>query len=299
MKKLITYYLLTVLFYCFQVEGQVIYDTIPDDILEIGGFFPDEMMVFKDSGSLIYENCQIKDLPANYQQKGSVIISTVFGKNGLLLDTKVVMSINPIYDSIAFYRIQSIDGWMPGMLRGKFVNIPVILPIQFENGSIVNSNRLLSVFGKYVSEEEYSNREKIYDFLHSEEPSQSITSNDYIFKYFLANHLNENGTAFIDNYTRPNLFKSAYIKTNLSSKEDILYIISKNHKYRIEENKYPKRILLEKGKDYLLIAFKKTNGKQPQISIKSIDISKRMDINFKFEYYDKTRLIKELMMYAP
>ena len=299
MKNFIKYYLLFVLSISFHAEGQVVYDTIPNDTIFLGGLYPDKMMVFRDSSSLIYENCQVERLPENYQRNGSVIIETTFGKNGKLIDTKVVGGINPIYDSIAFERIQSLDGWMPGMLRGRFINIPVTLPVQFENGVIVNSTRLIGAYGNYISEEEYYERKNIFDFLNSEEPNQPITSNDTIFKYFLSNYFKKNGNAFVRKYSLPNIFKSVYIKTNLKSKEDILYIISENCSYSIAENKHPKRFLLEKDKNYILIAYKRISGEQPQISIKPIDISKRTIIEFEFKDYNKTLLIKEIEKYAP
>ena len=299
MKNFRKYYLLIVLCISFHAEGQVVYDTIPNDTIFIGGLYPDKMMVFRDSSSLIYKNCQIESLPANYQRNGSVIIETTFGKNGILIDTKVVRGINPIYDSIAFDRIQSINDWMPGMLRGRFVNIPVTLPVQFENGAIVNSTRLISAYGSFISEEEYFIRKKIFDFLNSEEPNQPITSNDYIFKYFLSNYFKKNGNAFVHKYSLPNIFKSVYVKTNLNSKEDILYIISENYSYSIEENKHPKNFMLEKDKNFILIAYKRIKGNQPQISIMPIDASKRFIIEFEFKDYSKTQLIKEIEKYAP
>lgn len=157
----------------------------------------------------------------------------------------------------------------------------------------------MKAYSYWISEEDYFERKKIFDFLNSEEPKQPITSNDYIFKYFLSNYFKKNGYAFVHKYSLPNIFKSVYVKTNLTSKEDILYIISENYSYNIEENKHPKRILLEKDKNYILIAYKRIEGQQPQISIKPMEITKRLKIDFEFMEYYKEQLIKEIEKYAP
>ena len=299
MKYKIIYFFLFVALTYRTTTGQVVYDTIPPDTLFIGGLYPDEMMVFRDSSYLIYDSCHIENLPDNYKLDGTVIIETTFGKDGQIKDTKIVRSINPIYDSIAFNRIQNINGWLPSMLRGRFVSLPMTLPVKFENGSLVNRHTLLLGFGNYVSEEEYLERKKTFDFIYSDEPNLPIITDKSVFKSFLLEQFKIYGSSFIFEYTIPNIFKSSIVKTNLNHNDDNLFIVTKGHIYHIEEIKRPKRVLLERKRDYILIAYRRVANEQPQIAIYKTEINNKEVIHFEFNNYNKSQLIEEIKKYAP
>ena len=149
------------------INGQVIYDTIPKLEEELIGT-PEEFVIIKDFDRQLK---QIK-YPDTLQVEGRVIVSTIFGKNGVLKDTKVIKSLNPVCDSIAFYGILSLKDWLPAMTRGKFVDMPFSIPIYFKREDLIKQKGTQLLFS--ATEKEYEKRKQIFDFVYSED-SEIIT----------------------------------------------------------------------------------------------------------------------------
>ena len=213
-------------------------------------------------------------------------------------NTRVVRSVNPIYDSNAFYCIQGLKGWIPGMLRGHFIDIPFTFPVKFEDGHILNQDRLVRSFKSNISIEKYLQRKRIFEFLNSDDPNQPIITNNETFKYFLTSHIDKEEYTYVHKYSPPNLFKMVILKTNLNSRNDKLYLVYKNHKYSISEVNNPKRLFLEKDRNYIAVVYRIIGEGRPQVSIKPIQCKNRCETLFEFENYSKGQLIQELNKYV-
>jgi len=279
--------------------GQIVYDTVPS-VVEIGGFVPEEMMVFKNYDDLVITSTPMPDIPSHFPHNGTVYVSTVFGKNGKMKDTKIVRSVNPIFDSVAFYKIHNLQGWLPGTLRGKFVDIQATFPIEFENDSIINTDRIAKSFSEQISEEKFKKRKDLFDFIYSDNPNQPIISDYKAFEYYLVNYYSDSCYVYLSEYSWPRLRNAVIIKTNLSSKDDKLILKDHEYKNRLFEIKHPKRVILEKNKEYIAIAFRYLEDENhPVLSIKRIHVSDKSEIVFEFQNYNKLQLINELNKYAP
>ncbi|MGV8091798.1 MAG: hypothetical protein AB2L24_08035 [Mangrovibacterium sp.] len=116
--------ILILLLLTINLSAQIVYDTIPDNEAIFGGHGWDELVIFKDfkTQTLKYfDNVNFNNIDC-YGKK--VFVSTIFGKNGELKNTRIVKSASPICDSIAFYFVNGLKDWLPGLARGKFVDMP-------------------------------------------------------------------------------------------------------------------------------------------------------------------------------
>jgi hypothetical protein len=130
--------LLIFLLLTITLPAQVVYDTIPEVVSEISGHWWEELLIFRDfedQALSYFDKVDFKNLDC-YGEK--VIVSTIFGKNGVLRDTKIVKSASPICDSIAFNFVNELKGWLPGLTKGNFVNIPFVFPIILDSVKIKN-----------------------------------------------------------------------------------------------------------------------------------------------------------------
>jgi hypothetical protein len=131
MKKTTPILLLTLLTLATSLSAQIVYDTIPaiynEDDVVFGGHYWEKAFIFKDLKTQTLNYLEKVDLNNIDCKDKRVIVSTVFGKNGELKNTKIVKSGGPVCDSIAFYYVDGFKDWLPGLMRSKFVDIPYIL----------------------------------------------------------------------------------------------------------------------------------------------------------------------------
>lgn len=61
---------------------------------------------------------------------GTVKVRFVVDRAGKVRDARVIFSLHPLVDNEALRLINSMPQWKPGRLRGKPVNVMVVLPIR-------------------------------------------------------------------------------------------------------------------------------------------------------------------------
>ncbi len=64
--------------------------------------------------------------------QGSVILQFTITKDGSVTDAKVLKGIHPLFDKEALRVVNSMPQWVPGMIRGKAIEMKYTLPIHFK-----------------------------------------------------------------------------------------------------------------------------------------------------------------------
>ena len=63
--------------------------------------------------------------------QGKVFVSFIINKNGDVTDARISKSVDPILDKEALRVVNSLPNWKPGKQRGKAVNVPYTVPVDF------------------------------------------------------------------------------------------------------------------------------------------------------------------------
>ena len=290
--------LLFFLLLSMNMAAQIEYDTIPrNDIISTGLAF-EELFIFRDfrNQTLNYfENIDFKTLDC-YGEK--VFVETVFGKAGELKNTRIVKSASPICDSLAFNFVNGLYGWLPGLQRGRFVDIPFIFPIFFDSLNVKNRYVNSDLFF-IATEEEYRKRKEYFDFYYSENYEQKITSDYRFFKNYIAEVFRNKHSIFIHTDYKINRKKSVVLKVNATEIKNTHLLVYDIHKDWIiyEYNLKNKEIRIPKDKELFLIFYRE--GDTPLIQTKTINSMADSAINLELEEYTKGRLLEELKKYSP
>jgi hypothetical protein len=304
------------------LSAQIVYDTIPDDEVIIGGQDWEELFVFKDfkTQALSYfENIDFENIDCSGER---VFVETIFGKNGELQNTRIIKSASSICDSIAFNFVNGLKDWLPGLQRGKFVDIPFIFPFTFDSLKI--KDRYAKGYEFFnTTEEEFDKRKEYFDFVYSSSSQKIINDFEFFYK-FLAQKLGGDSLyIYCWEYSTPKMKERVKIDLNkedsdyinfiiyypentrsinyISAKERWIFYWDKN-KWQITPNINPPkkngRLYLEKNKKTTLIAF--VSGKEePKLAIyKNIIFSSDTILNLDFKQYKKTDLMNEIK-YSP
>lgn len=82
---------------------------------------------------LIYitENMNYPEEAKNKGLEGKVYISFVVSKTGDVEDVEIAKSVDPLLDNEAVRIVQNMPKWKPGTTRGKPVDCPLTIPIEF------------------------------------------------------------------------------------------------------------------------------------------------------------------------
>lgn len=214
--------LLIFLLLTITLPAQVVYDTIPEVVSEIGGHWWEELLIFRDfedQALSYFDKVDFKNLDC-YGEK--VIVSTIFGKNGVLRDTKIVKSASPICDSIAFNFVNELKGWLPGLARGNFVNIPFVFPIILDSVKIKNWHSKFHVLFN-ATEKKYSKRKRYFDFFYSENYEEEIINDFEFFKNYIAETLRDSNYVHIISDYGLKRKESIVLKFNIKKTNPLTY----------------------------------------------------------------------------
>ena len=314
---LLIFFLITV-----DLSAQIVYDTIPDNEIAFSGQYWEEFFVFKDfdiQASTYFDRVDFKNLDCYGK---TVVVSTIFGKNGELRNTSIVKSASPNCDSIAFDFVIGLKDWLPGMARGKFVDIPFVFPIRFDSLEIKDRFTKTKAFFN-ATEIEFNKRKEYYDFFYSNSSQKIINDFTYFYKYLAEKLSSDSLYIHCWEYNRPKKRNSVKIKLNNENTDSINFIIyySENpriinyilakerwifywDKYRcgITPNFTPAKkngtIYLEKNKKMILLGF--VSGKEePTLAIyNNIIFKSDTIINLTFKQYEKKDLLN-VIKYSP
>jgi len=304
------------------LSAQIVYDTIPDVEYEISGQWWEELFIFKDfeKQELTYfDKVDFENLDC-YGER--VFVSTIFGKNGDLKNTKIIKSANPTCDSIAFCFVNGLKDWLPGLVRGKFVDIPFIFPITFDSLAI-NERYAKSDMFFNATEGEFNKRKEYFDFFYSNISQKIINDFTYFYEYLAEKLSGDSLYIYCSEYTRPKRKNRVKIDLNNENRDSINFIIYYPDKprfvnyalakerwilywdkntWQVTPNFTPAKkngtIYLEKNKKTMLIGF--VLGKEePTLAIYNSIIFKNDTIlKFDFKQFEKMDLLNEIK-YGP
>ena len=209
------------------LSAQIVYDTIPDmyneDDIVFGGLYCEKAFIFKDLKTQTLNYLKTIDLNDIDCKDKRVIVSTVFGRNGKLKNTKIVKSGGPVCDSIAFYYVDGFKDWLPGLMRSRFVDISYIFPFYFDNEFKSRLTNMADYFT--ASADEYSLRETYFNFINSDS-SHKIINDFTFFNKYLADKLSNDDTYVYNwEYDRPANKNCIKIVLNNDIKDSISFII--------------------------------------------------------------------------
>ena len=302
--------------------AQIVYDTIPDNEVVFGRHGWDEFFIFKDFNTQTqnyFEKVDFENIDC-YGEK--VFVETIFGKNGKLKNTRIVKSASPICDSIAFDFVSGLQDWLPGMQRGKFVDIPFVFPIRFDSLEIKDRFTKTNVFFN-ATESEFNKRKVYFDFFYSNSSQKIINDFTYFYKYLAEKLSNDSIYIYCWEYTKPKKRNRVKIELNnentdslnfivyypdnprfinyISAKERWIFFWDKQ-KWQLTPNFTPVKkngaIYLEKNKKTMLIGF--VRGKEePKLAIyNNIVFENDTVLHLDFKEYEKKDLLNEIK-YSP
>lgn len=279
------------------LSAQIEYDTIPDEDEVIFGDYWEETVVFKDFSSqalTYFESIDFKNLEC-YGDK--VFVATIFGKNGKLKNTRIVKSASPICDSIAFYFVNGLYGWLPGLYRGKFIDIPFVFPITFDSMVVKERYTKFDLFD--VKEEEYIKRKEIFEFAFSDEYEQKIINDFDFFKKYMAETFRDSQYVHVLTDYRLKRKESIVLEFNIP-KSKLTHLLVRDSKkdwilYEYSLNKGKVRV---PGDKKIFMVFYK-EGATPLLQTMMIYSEKDTSINLRLEQYTKGRLLDEIKKFSP
>ena len=87
---------------------------------------------FADLDNYIEKNLRYPEKAIVNGTKGTVYLSFVIEKDGLIKSPKVTQGVNPELDAAAMQFVMGMPAWTPGQRNGNAIESEVILPITFE-----------------------------------------------------------------------------------------------------------------------------------------------------------------------
>ena len=280
--------------------GQVVYDTIPEKNYVFGGSVFEKLITFRNFSDQFRKNFISIDFNKLPEKTGRVIVSSTFTKNGKIENTRIVRSLNPYFDSIAFYSISNLKDWLPGMRRGEFVNIDMTFPILFSS-DLKKINEFEKAFNDIfkTTESEFQSRQDYFNFCNSDSESQTIINNFEYFTNFIADNLSDSSFTYVYKYSKQDVDRKLRTKIILSNSNDCkLILINPNKKNTIYTAKSKSKLYLNKNNDYVLIAFKNLGTDNPKLAINHIETRKQNEFFLEFNILTKKDFIYELSKFV-
>ena len=314
--------ILIFLLLAINLSAQIVNDKIPNDKYEIGSQWWDEDVIFRDiekQVSTYFDKIDFRNLDC-YGEK--VIVSTIFGKNGGLVNTRILKSASPICDSIASNFINGLKDWLPGLSRGKFVDIPFIFPIIFD--SLEMKDRYSKMY-KFLNatKDEYEKRKEYFDFFYADSSKKIINDFSYFYKYLAEKLSSDSLYIYCLEYARPKKRDRVKIELNKENTDSMNFLIYYPENPRIinyilakekwifywDKNKWqvipnfnpPKKkgtLYLEKNKKTMLIGFVRGKEEPKLVIYNNITFSRDTILNPEFKQYDKKDLMSKIK-YSP
>ncbi len=293
-----SYILLIFMLLTINLSAQIVYDTIPDDDIVFGGHGWDELFIFKDFQTQThnyFKNVDFKNIDC-YEEK--VFIETIFGKNGELKNTIIVKSASPICDSIAYNFVSGLKGWLPGLARGKFVDIPFVFPITFDSVKIKERYSRPDIFFN-ATDEEYKKRKEYFDFVYSEQYEEKIINDFDFFKKYMTEIFRDSQYVYILTEYKLNRKESILLEFNIPKSKSTHLLVRDPQKdwilydYSLKKTK----IRVPKDKNLFLLFYKE--GITPLLQTMTVNSDKDTTIKLELEEYTKGRLLDEINKYSP
>ncbi len=278
------------------LSAQVVYDTIPEKpeslrILSGGGwYFP----TFKNIDSQLNDHLKNIDFQnANYRS-GTVVVSTIFGKNGKQLDTKIIKPLSPYCDSIAFNALSGLDNWVPAMSRAHFVDYELLYPIHFPNEENPEENYpYFSGFNDTPAE--YESAKWKFDFYYSTDLNQKLPFSFQYLKDYIADELSDSTYVYLSEFGMPKKENRVKIEVVNRNAEKIPFLIRDPTKNWLLFYTQPqKKIYLEKEKKYQIIGFMPLNREAAILSIDNVEFENDTLFTPDFKYSTKPELLREI-----
>ncbi|MGQ1948677.1 hypothetical protein ACT3CD_16420 [Geofilum sp. OHC36d9] len=290
--------LLIFLLLTINLSAQVGYDTIPENEVIIGGYGWETLFIFNDfeNQALTYfDKIDFENLDC-YGEK--VFVETIFGENGELKNTRIVKSASPICDSIAFNFVKGLKDWLPGLVRGKFVDIPFIFPITLDSVEIKDKYLKPDIFFN-APDEEYFKRKEYFDFYYSNKCNQKIINDFDFFKNYMAETLRDSQYVHVLTDYKLKRKESIVLEFNIPKSKDTHLLVKDSHKgWILYEYNLKKGKVRVPGDGKLLLIFY-AEGTTPLIQTMMIYPEKDTTINLELEKYTKGRLLDEIKIYRP
>lgn len=290
--------LLLFLLLTMNLSAQIKYDTIPDNEFVFGGHGWDELFIFKDfhtQTQKYFENVDFENIDC-YGEK--VFVETIFGKNGELKNTRIVKSASPICDSITFNFVNGLKDWLPGLVKGKFVDIPFVFPITLDSVAIKNKYLKPDIFFN-ASDEEYFKRKEYFNFFYSDKYNQKIINDFDFFKNYMAETFRDSQYVHVLTDYKLKRNESIVLEFNITKNKYTHLLVRDSHKdwiiyeYSLKNGK----VRIPRDKKIFLILY--TEGTTPLIQTMMISSEKDTTINLELEEYTKGRLLDEIKKYSP
>ena len=280
--------LLIFLLLTMNLSAQIVYDTVPDNEDMIDGPEWENLLKY-------FDKVDFKNLDC-YGEK--VFVSTIFGKNGKLEKTKVVKSASPMCDSIAFNFVNGLKNWLPGLARGKFVDIPFVFPITFDSVKIKKMYSKPNIFFN-ATDEEYSKRKEYYDFVYSEQYGGKIINDFDFFKNYIAEVIRDSQYVYILTDYKLKRKESIILKFN-NDKSKFIHLLIRNsqkegilYEYELKKGK----VRIPRNRHLFLIFYKE--GTPPLLQTMTISAEKDTTIDLRLKNYTKGKLLDEINKYSP
>ena len=289
--------LLIFLLLTISLSAQIVYDSIPDDEMEIVGQWWEDLFIFRSFENQVFtyfNKVNFEDLDC-YGEK--VFVSTIFGKNGELKETKIVKSASPICDSIVYNFVNGLEDWLPGLARGKFVDIPFVFPITFDSISIKGRYSNFDFFN--AKQEEYNKRMLYFDFVHSDQYEQKIINDFDFFKEYMAEVFKDSQYVHILTDYKLKRKESIALEFNPPVSKEIHLLIRDPKKDWIlyEYNLKKGKVRVPKDRMLILIIYKEGMTPLLQTSIFSSKIDTVFELQL--EKYSKGKLLEEINRNSP
>lgn len=286
--------LLPCLFVANLSTAQVVYDTIPKVQRWLTTHLTADYPVFVDieSQSADYFNhIDFKDIDCDGER---VDVSAIFSKDRTMDQVKIITAASPMCDSIAYYFVKGLEGWIPALEGGKFVDAPFNFPFVFD------SLKVLKMFGAAhsflsVSDEEFRKRSTYFDFVHTDDPNHAIIGDYQLFQGFIAEALRtEKYIHILSNYKRGRKESVALeIEVpNPKSTHVLIWNPAKNWILDAYDLRRRKKIRIAKDKELFLVVFEE--GKEPLIQTQTFRSSTDEKLAIFPVQYNRGQLLEEL-----
>jgi hypothetical protein len=279
------------------LPAQIIYDTIPEEESIFGGYYWEELFIFNDFGSQASAYINNINFSSIDCPDSLIVVKTTFGRSGELENTRITKSVTPECDSIAFYFVEGFKDWLPGLGRGKIIDISFSFPIIIDSAWLIKQYSTYDFFS--FDKESFMKRQEIFDFFYSEDYDQEIINNYDFFKGYIAETFQDSQYVYI--LTDYKLKRKESIVMELDyPKSKTTHLLLRNQKKEwllYDYNLKRTNIRIPKN-DRLFLLFYEENT-TPLIQTMILTPDNDTTINLELKKYTKGRLIEEINAYSP
>lgn len=304
-----------------KLSGQIVYDTIPETCVTFGGHYWDKLFIIKDVSNQVstyFKNVDFSQIDCKGQR---VFVATTFGENGELKNTRLIKSTSPMCDSIAFYFVKGLNDWLPGLQRGRFIDIPFGFSIPMDSIELIDNYATILCFLD-GTKGEFDKRNAYFDFYQPNGSQKIINDFQYFVNYLTEKRCRDSLYVYNWGYRRPAKKNRIKVEIMNNEKDSINYIVFypdtpqtlcyilanersllywDNKSWGIVSNFRPAKrkstLYIEKNKKTVLIGFI-MGEKEPRLAINRLIFESDTTLNLDFKVYVKQDLMNELSNYG-